>query len=382
MAIPELLLPSSLPDFKAGTHVITPEPLYSPVPRQGGTDRRRRVFTSTPRQLQAELEVDQVGLETFFAWYEGALQAGAASFAAKVAKVGAGAEYWEACGLQYTAEHGEGGLHIIRLTARLKGTPSDTAPTSTTLRAEAACALSVYLLAGYEYALTAEAVAALDFAGITGADLAAEAVARLATEFAGPLSGVPLSAEAYAGLEMFGITIGSDDLAAEASAGLSWVLAEEIALSAEASAALAFDVAGLLGFTNPADFTVSSTGSPYKGTVRATVRVDPDGRVYRRYDTGAYAQMGSYYLPTLTSVGNLLWIRARQTVGTGPSVLLAFDTAYQFDATNPKDWGLAQAFFDVGTGPLTTTVVFEIATDPDFLSIVSTWTVDLNVEYL
>lgn len=375
MALPELMLPSSLPDFKADDFVITPEEMYAPVGRQIGQPRKRRLFTSVPRIVEASLEVSQAGLETFYGWYEGALLASANSFTARVAKVGSGIEYWEAFLLSYTAEHREGvNNHIITMKLRLRGTPSDLPPTSTSLSLEVAASLVAYLVTP-DYQLSAEFSAGLELSESNGASLAAEFVAHLYTEANGPQSGNPLDAEFLTHLEAYSGDLPSAALSVEFTVALESSASTDNPVAVEFSAGLVLSYSTTGYVSNPGAASVSGIflGSLTTDAL-AQIEVRPDGTIYKRaVPTGAYALHANWYSPTLAGVGNSLWVRYTVSTGTTPSgdavgVALALSSI--------RLWYLSASYNQIRTG----TGTVDIATDPDMTNIISSFTVSLDAE--
>jgi hypothetical protein len=377
MALPELLMPVGLPDFKADEHVATPQPLYATVERQGGSSRRRRLFRSAPWGLDTALEVTQQQLETFYAWHETPLQAGAQPFTAKVAKIGAGAQYWKAWCREFTAEHQEGSTHLIRLKLRLEGDPQDTPPTLSTLSAEVASALDFSIEGGYPWALYAEATGVLEFTGITGAGLEAEAFGRLYTTFNGGLSGVPLDAEVEVGLDHYAIILPSEAFDAEASAGLVVLVVTDMAITAEVSVPLSFTDATGLGYDPaPTSFAVSATRAGSSTlAAKATIEVRPDGQIFKRVNTGGYILHDNWWNPTQPNVGDLLWVRCVVVSGTAPQTIAPVTTGMLLNVT--RTWTLS----DTSPGALTNSLRIDIAIDPDFLSVVSSFTGTLDAEW-
>lgn len=375
MALPELMLPSSLPDFKADDFVITPEDMYAPVGRQIGQPRKRRLFTSVPRLVDASLEVSQAGLETFFGWYEGALLASANSFTARVAKIGAGVEYWEAFVLSYTAEHREGtNNHIITMKLRLRGTPSDSPPTPTSLATEFSAGLIAYLVTP-DYMLTAEFSAGLELSETNGPSLAAEFIAHLYTEANGPQSGNPLDAEFLVHLEAYSGDLPSAALAVEFTAALeaNAITDNPVAVEFAAGLELSYSTTGYI--SNPGAASVSGIflGSR-TNTASAQIEVRPDGTIYKRaVPTGAYVLHANWYAPTLAGVGSGLWVRYTVNTGATPS---GDSTGVALSLSTIRLWNLSASYGQVKAG----TGTIQIATDPDMVNVISSFTVSLDAE--
>ena len=380
MPLPELLMPASLPYFKAADHVRTPDSVYAPIERQGGFARRRRVYTSAPQMLETMLEVTQAQLEEFYAWHEGPLQAGAAPFTAYVSAGALAVQYWEAYILAFTVEHREGNLHDINLKIRLKGAPSAVPPVPASLAAEVA----VPLLWTFDFAigtgLSAEVSAALDFFGETGASLSAEVLLGLQTEFAGVLPYSALSAEMLSSLDFYAVALPSEALAAEVTCALDFVELLGVALSAEVSVALDAAITANVGYRSPANFSVISTGSPFRGFVYSWLMVDPSGRVYVQQDRGGFVLQDAYYAPPTADIAVGKWLRVDvlSTDGgniegpLGANIQMTSGTTYQFSASRYYD--------SSAPNPVTTVLRVRIANDPDIYNVLSTFDVELSAE--
>lgn len=383
MALPELLLPPTLPDFKAAGHTATPEKMYGAVERQGGTERKRRLYTITPRRLQAQLEVTQAQLEIFVDWHENTLKAGSEPFTAKVAKVGAGVEYWEAHCLSFTVDHQEGSTHLISLELRLKGTPSDSLPTLSSLGAEFLAGLAVQVDGGYAYGLSADFVAGLGVVINEGAALSAEFLARLDTVTSGALANPSLLAEFAAALDCYSIVGSSAALAAEFSAGLDAYTLDVPALAAEFTAALACSTtaSSSLGYRNPATVDVDADFAYYKQSTTVTVRITPDGTVYTKSHTAAYVLVDYFYSPATAGVAAGKWVRATLLSGDASNLSPTIGTARQFDTSTPLNWVLI-AYWQEGSNTQSAQVQIQIANDPDFLDVVSAFTANMSAAWL
>lgn len=383
MALPELLLPTTLPDFKAAGHRATPEPLYGAVERQGGTERKRRLYTSTPRRLQAQLEVTQAQLETFVDWHENTLKAGSEPFAAKVAKVGAGFEYWEARCLSFTVDHQEGSTHLISLELRLKGTPVDTLPALSSLAAEYTAGLSFQMEGGYAYGLSADFQAGLGVLINEGAALSAEFLARLDTETSGALANPSLLAD-YLAAVGFAVAAGaSAALASEFSADLQLATLDVPQLAAEITAALACSVAASssLGYRNPAAVSVYAAEAPYKQNVTAELRLSPTGAIYTKEYTLAYDLVDYFYSPATAGVAAGKWVKALLAAGDDTQLVPDAGISRQFNSIDSVSWVMTASWLAPNV-PQQATLTILIANDPDFLDVISTFTADIGAEHL
>ncbi len=118
MPLPELLLPDELPAFQADGHAIELVPQYADITMRTGHDRRRRLYTTTPRLVSVGLVLTEAQMLALHQWFEGPLQAGAQWFSAQVANQGPGALWWQARFAEpYAAESIPSGLFSV--TARL-----------------------------------------------------------------------------------------------------------------------------------------------------------------------------------------------------------------------------------------------------------------------
>lgn len=379
MALPELLLPASLPPFKAGNHVLTPNGVYGQVERHAGASRRRKVFRTPTWDVLTELEVTQAQMEEFFAWHEGPLEAGAQPFTAYVAKIGSGRQYWKAYIVSVTAEHLPGNLHSIKLRLLLvdDALVSDTAPVLTTLTAEATAPLLTVFGETAPYALYAEAYAILEFAETqSNSALSGEAVAALQTEFYGVLVGVVLAGEAFAPLTFDVTVIVSDALTGEATAGLSFTEGTDIAMFAEASAALDFATGTTSYVATPTAVSLAAVTEVPATMAKATVQYRPNGTFYTQENSGVAVLHANWYGPTTPDVGVGHWVRCVVLSGTAPQGVNAVDTGLSGELV--RSWVLSRP--TVGTNSCTLRI--DVATDPDFLSIVSAMNVSLSAQLL
>lgn len=385
MALPEILMPAGLPPFMASEHVIKPEGIYGKVPRQLGTDRRRRLFTTVPTIVETAIEVTQAQLESFYAWHKGPLKSGELEFTAAIAKFGVGLDYWRAKCLAFSAEHFQGDTHKITLTLRLFGTPEATAPGGSTMATEFVVPLDVSTTGGADPTLLVEFFGILAFSVAAEDSLAAEFGGPLRTEFAGPLAGNPLEVDFRASVEMYLGVLPSEALAVEFSAALDAYAQDQLLLSVEFAAALtvAASDSSSLGWVDPANFAISSSGSPWKGASAATLRVSSNGLVYSRLDAGAFAVKDYLYVPFTPGIGNGKWVRATELFGSSFNVVItATGVAVQIPVDGALDWKVQQPFTQAGVGAVTATLLIEVANDPDILDVISEFEVDLSAEYL
>jgi hypothetical protein len=380
MPLPELQIPAGIKPFKASGHVRTPEPLYGPVPRQTGHSRRRRLYTEVPQMLDAEVELSQAQLEQFTAWHETALAVGSVPFAANIAKIGAGTEWWEARCLEFSVDHQQGTQHLLRLKLRLFGSPYATGPVSATMTGEAAANLVFAIGADFAYALTGEASAGLEIEVDLGPVLTGEARAGLLAEFNGGPGVNKLDGEAYAELQSFYIREPGAALAGEAVAALESFYLESTSLSGEATAAVEVAFTAVAGYVASPGPLSESAYRPFSpgGFASAGFEVGEDGRIRSKVNTLAWELHANWWSPTTPGVGAGRWVRVTLLTG-GPftaSASAAVGVWLSLSGSSLQ-WFLERSA--VGTSSLTALV--EVASDPDGLLIGSTFDVALDAEY-
>lgn len=137
--LPELQLPAGLPCFLVQGHAAAVAGPYDDVDMAAGSNRRRRVFTTAPREVDVQMILNAAQSAALRDWWETAAQAGALTFAAHVRNQGPGMRWWEA---MWTQPYALEGMHKgrWRLSGRLRlyGAPSSDPPTRTTMAARIA----------------------------------------------------------------------------------------------------------------------------------------------------------------------------------------------------------------------------------------------------
>jgi hypothetical protein len=379
MALPELLFPSTLPLFMAAAHIVTPEGLYVQVDRMSGGSRRRRVFLTAPRILEASVELTQSQLEDFFAWHEGPLRAGEFPFTAPVAKMGTGLEYWSAICLSFKAEHLEGSHHKLSLRLRLKGTPEATPPVVTSMFAAVSIVLNMSANDPTLNQMYAEAGVILQVTFDEGAALAAEVAFRLFTEFDGPsASNINLDAEVYIPLEFVGVVDVSASLAAEVVVALLGTFIEDLILAAEVSVGLVTSITPTGPVTSPGSITDSAASLwPYTTSCVIALQIWADGRVYIRKNSSAAVYAENWYLPTTSGVGSSYWVKVAKTLGVVSGGGTENASLYR-PISSTVFWTITE--YVVG-GTQTDTATVTIASDPDGVNVLSTFTCNLTAIY-
>jgi hypothetical protein len=134
--LPELQLPAGLPCFLVQGHNADVPGPYDDVDMAAGSNRRRRVFTTAPREVDVQMILEAAQSAALRAWWEGPAQAGALTFAAHVRNQGPGMRWWEAMWVQpYALEGMHKGRWRLSGRLRLYGAPSTSPPTRTSMAA-------------------------------------------------------------------------------------------------------------------------------------------------------------------------------------------------------------------------------------------------------
>lgn len=380
MTLPEVFMPADLPPFKADPHVHQPISLYAPVPRHTGSDRRRRIFRSSPRTLTAALEVTQAQLEAFFAWHEQVLKAGSLPFTAEVAKIGPGTEWWQARILEFTAEHKEGSHHDISLTILLEDGPYASPPAITGMTAEVLAELLVSAEPTYPFALFAEVASALSTSWTVNESLRAEYLAPLLAQAGNRTDAVPIDAELLSALVASVYVAPPPLLDAEVTSALvATVVADSNLTAAIASALLTeFTVGGGSGpVASPANlFLYAYRGAYPSGYARAGVSLDTNGQIFKYTNNDLAQAHALWYSPLTSAVGGGFWVRAVKT--SGPPLAAGSDAlGVWLSLSSLRYWGNDQS----ATGSSVIELGIDVASDPDGAMIVSSFSAELTAEY-
>lgn len=94
MALPELLMPGSLPRFLNAGHGQTRQSIYSPVEPGTGTFSKRPMATRGSRFINVAQMLTNEQVETFEGWFHHTLEVGTKHWAANVASTEEKAEAW------------------------------------------------------------------------------------------------------------------------------------------------------------------------------------------------------------------------------------------------------------------------------------------------
>lgn len=382
MALPEIQMPAGILPFTAADHVITPDSLHVQVQRQAGHTRSRKVFRSVPTIVNTSFEVTQSQLEIFFAWHENSLIAGSLPFAANIAKIGPGTEWWKAFILEYTVEHSEGSHKTVKVKLRLVGEPSPTPAYVAAMTVEFVAALVASADPASSSAMTVEFSASLVTDVDLGPILSVEFFGRLYTQVdAGP-TGTFLSVEFLAALQTNAVIEPGATLDVEFVAALVTQTFLSMDLAVEFSAALTASAAVTAGYVAPATAVTKYAYNGYSpgGKAVSGVRVQSDGEIRTQANTSGWLTPSNWWAPTQPGIGTGRWVRMVPLTGSafnssGGNVSAAVNVWLDLSAN--KNWWLNQS--SIGTSSLTARI--DIATDPDGTNIVSTCAVTLDVEY-
>jgi hypothetical protein len=133
-----LAYPAALPPFLAQGHTREPLAVCEAVEMDLGNSRLRRWFTSAPEFTEVATRLTQAEFDSFDAFFEEALQAGARSFYVPIAGPGfsTGVEWWEA---RYAGPYRaafKAGRWRVGMRLRLLDGPFETRPLGDSLGAE------------------------------------------------------------------------------------------------------------------------------------------------------------------------------------------------------------------------------------------------------
>lgn len=370
MALPDIQLPGGFPPFKSEGHTLTPEKLYEQVKRQQGSSRMRRIFSSTPWEVEAGLELSYAQLQEFDDWFQSALLSGENAFAAQVAKIGSGTEWWKGYVVGgYRAEILQGSTHQVSLRLRLVEGPYSSGPAAAAFTAEAVAAMVTFMATGYGNEMVAEASAGLSVTLDLGAVMSAEAFAGLHVTLDGGPTHAALDAEAYCEMQAaFGIEPAAA-FTAEASAELLSFFYEDPTMTAEASAALSATFAGTTGYVP----TMASLTDTFIGffSFSVSLSVLTNGQVQVTH-IGATTH-ANWWSPTTPGVGAGNWARLTQSGGTGLNAVANLNTLRSMGSS--IDW----VFTVPGTGTGTFVGTLDIYSDPDGTNLVSTMALNFTL---
>ena len=366
MALPEVLMPAGILPFAAADHVITPEPLYVQVDRQAGHTRSRRRFRSVPTMASTSFEVTQAQLEAFFDWHENALVAGSLPFAANIAKIGPGTEWWKAYIVKYTVDHEEGSHHTVRVQLKLVGEPSDTGPASATMAVEFLAELMSSADPNFGSAMTIEFVSTLETDVDMGPLLSVQFFGRLYTQVGDGPANVSMDVEFLSELQTVVVIEPGAALAAEFLAGLTTATYLDMGLSAEVSAALVATAStGASSVPSPGNVveTVVAGDAP-NGRFIEGVQVGSNGEILLRTDNLGFRYHANWWSPTQPGVGTGRWVKVTHLSGDNfGSAYFVFSqpTGVWLDLSTSRAW----YYVDDAITAYTLSARIDIAADPD-----------------
>jgi hypothetical protein len=328
--------------------------------------------------VQTAFELTQEQTDTLHAWYENALQAGSMPFAANVAKIGAGTEWWKAYIVGgYSADYQAGGLYLVTLTLRLCGLPSDTGPVLTSMATELTINLVASTGPDSDQSLASELDLALETSVDLGPRLFTEAFVHLYNTLAGGPANPSLESEVFCHLQTLSIVVPGELFASEAVVQLLGVALADTGIGSEASIGLLGSIAtGSNYVATPAALSVYAyMGYSPGGQAAASVRYGNDGQILKRQNTSGSVLHDNWWSPTQPAVGSGHWVRMTLLTGTFSS---GSDAAgVWLDLSTSRLW--QKTLSSTGTAGLTATA--EVAMDPDGTHVVSTMAVTLDVEY-
>lgn len=372
MTLPEVQMPSGILPFTAADHVITPEALYVQIDRQAGHTRSRRKFRSVPTIVNTSFEVTQAQLETFFDWHEGALIAGSLPFAANIAKIGPGTEWWRAFILSYTVEHSEGSHKTVKVQLKLTGLPFAGGPVSGTLAVEFVAALVTSTDPLLSSDLVCEFFATLETAADLGPTLSAEFFGRLQTQVdAGPAN-PSLDVEFLCELQT--ITGAEPAVAFDVEFAAALVTASfvDMDLAVEFTAGTVASVASPSFVVSVPPFT--QYASLVSGVASAGVDVLNNGEIRSQANAGGWELRGNWWQPTQPNIGDTYWVRMTHLTGAAFFPTWAVGTWHQLNRN--YRWYLNRDTLGVST----LTARIEVGLDPDGTYVLSTCDFTLTAE--
>lgn len=378
MPLPEIQMPSGILPFTAADHVITPDALYVQVDRQAGHTRSRRRFRSVPTIVNTSFEVTQAQLEVFFNWHESALIAGSLPFAANIAKIGPGTEWWKAFILNYTVEHTEGSHRTVKVQLKLVDTPYATGPVATTLAVEFIAALVTSADPSFGSALTVEFVAALETEADLGPTLSVEFFGRLYTQVdAGPTN-PSMDVEFLCELQTTAVIEPGAQFDVEFVCALLNTVFVDTNLAVEFTAALVATSSTTAGYVAPATavYKYAYMGGSPGGSSEAGVRAQSDGEIRSRANSDGWGTPSNWWAPTQPGIGATRWVRMVPLTGSAFNGASAAVNVW-LDLSTSRSWFLVNP----STGMISLTARIDIASDPDGTNIVSTCAVTLDSEY-
>lgn len=142
MPLPLVTAPPEAPEFLANGFSAGDDPVFSDVPVGTGHARRRRVYTLPLRTVRLRWLLEAGALAAVEDWYENALQAGALSWAARIADPSSPSLLWcEARWISFSIEMLHYGRGVLSGELLLIGDPTPTAPASYLLELSVSAAL-------------------------------------------------------------------------------------------------------------------------------------------------------------------------------------------------------------------------------------------------
>lgn len=382
MALPEAQMPAGILPFAAADHVITPDALYVQVDRQAGHTRSRRRFRSVPTMVNTSVEMTQTQLEAFFDWHEQALVAGSLPFAANIAKIGPGTEWWKSYIVRYSVEHSEGSHHTVKVQLKLVDEPYPSGPSLTTMTVEFLGTLVASAGPNTGSDLYAEFFGLLETEVDLGPTLSAEIFGRLYTQVEGGPTNPSMDVEFLCALQTVAVLEPGAEFAAEIVCGLLTTTFIDTDLTAEFSAPLTASSSGVTGYVaSPAAvFESAFQGFSPGGYAASGVMVQANGEIRQQQNNSGWALAGNWWSPTQPGVGTELWVKMTHLTGDPFNERVGITSELVGDWLSlylDRYWSLVRHT----SGYATLTAQVQIAADPDGTNIVSTFNVTLESEY-
>jgi hypothetical protein len=137
MPLPPLTMPNALPAFLIEGHAATWGAVFGNVAMRTGHSRKRRLWTTMPHRVAAQLFLERDEMIAFHAWFLESLRSGERRFAARVKNQGEGLLWYTAFFLQpYTAEALHFGRWKVAADLLLEGEGEVDGPTAGLFSAE------------------------------------------------------------------------------------------------------------------------------------------------------------------------------------------------------------------------------------------------------
>jgi len=132
MALPTLVVPSTIPDWRMSPHDFTLPAPFAEIKFATGHSRKRRVALAPPRIVSVGLLLTEDQAQDFHAWFEEDAEAGALPFSARLLSDDGTRVWWRSIFVEpprwNAAPSTRGPMWSVSSTLRLEGEASTTAP--------------------------------------------------------------------------------------------------------------------------------------------------------------------------------------------------------------------------------------------------------------